>query len=164
MVSKFAKKLETVQNEWRNIGKNTLNFQKMVTNVISDYSDVRYRYCEAREASNRVILGEYKAPKLDFLHVRLDLDQGSRRKLLVIEGQDPCFGPQLFLAIRTRVRTYHHNNLGFQEAFHLWTYLFHAYTFEWDDVDSVGMGSCDRQGFPHVVRSYPRRHGEEESA
>lgn len=143
--------LAFADHDFRDIGKNVLEFQKMLKNVVSDFPDVRFRYCEAREAFNRVIFGDYKPSEKNILTVRLESVQQDVRKRLIIDCSEPSFGPQPFLAIRTRSGAYHHDNLDFQEPFRRWTYLFHADTFEWDDVDYIGVATNDSQGFPHVV-------------
>ena len=143
--------LAFADHDFRVIGKNVLDFQKMLKNVISDFPDVRFRYSEAREAFNRVVFGEYKPPEKNILSVRLNSDPHSTRKQLIIKCEEPSFGPQPFLAIRTCGGVYHHDNLDFQEPFRCWTYQFHADTFEWNGVDYIGVATNDRNGFPHVV-------------
>jgi len=143
--------LAFADHDFRDIGKNVLEFQKMLENVISDFPDVRFRYSEAREAFNRVILGDYNPPEKNILNVTLESSQHDNRKRLIIDCSEPSFGPQPFLAIRTRSGAYHHDNLDFQEPFRSWTYLFHTDTFDWDDVDYIGVATNDRRGFPHVV-------------
>ena len=138
-------------HDFRDIGQNVLDFQKMLKEVIPDYPDVRTVYSEAREAFSRAVFGEYRPRKDTILSARVEGGPGGERKRLVVECTEPSFGPQPFLAIRTRDGQYHHDNLDFQEPFRLWTYLFHSDTFEWDDVDAVGVATNDRRGFPHVA-------------
>jgi len=125
--------------------------QEMIKNVLPDYPDVRFVYSEAREAFSRAIFGEHNPPVSNMLSMELESVPGSDKKRLVIESSEPTFGPQPFLAIRTKAGNYHHDNLDFQEPFRRWTYLFHSDTFEWAEVDRVGVGSNDRHGFSHVV-------------
>ncbi len=152
--------LAFADHDFRDISENVTHFQNMLRKVIPDYPDVGFRYCEAREAFNRVLFGDYKPPEKNILSVSVDPDPRSSRKQLTIKCSEPSFGPQPFLAIRTRSGAYHHDNLDFQEPFRSWTYLFHADTFDWDDVDCVGVATNDRHGFPHVVR-LSRREAEE---
>ncbi|MBI3321646.1 MAG: hypothetical protein HYZ91_05205 [Candidatus Omnitrophica bacterium] len=139
-------------HDFRDIGKNVLTFQAMFTRVVPDYPDVRFRYTEAREAFNRVLFGEFRKPQDPLLSVRVESSyQGSSRKRLVVESSQPTFGPQPFLAIRTRVGQYHHDNLDVQVPFRKWTYLFHDDSFQWEEIDRLGVATNDQQGFPHVV-------------
>lgn len=143
--------LSFADHDFRDMGKNVRDFQKMLRRVTPDFPDVRFRYSEVREAFDRVVFGEYRPPEKNILSLRLQSEPGSRLKRLVIESNEPTFGPQPFLAIRTRTGGYHHDNLDFQEPFRRWTYLFHADTFQWDEVDCLGVATNDRRGFAHVV-------------
>ena len=143
--------LAFADHDFRDIGANVLEFQDMLQKVAPDYPDVSFRYTEAREAFGRVVFGEYKVPDTNILKVSLEQLPGTDKKLLAIESSEPTFGPQPFLAIRTSSGVYHHDNLDFQEPFRRWSYLFHADTFEWAEVDCIGVATNDRHGFPHVV-------------
>jgi hypothetical protein len=137
-------------HDFRDIGRNVTMFQTMLARLVPDFPDVRYRYCEAREAFNRVVFGDYAVPTEPLLTMKLE-SAGPDRKRLIIDSRKPTFGPQPFLAIKTRAGQYHHDNLDFQIPSRQWTYLFHEDSFLWKDIEQVGVGTNDRRGFPHVV-------------
>jgi hypothetical protein len=139
-------------HDFRDMGKNVIEFQRMLKTVVQDYPDVRFRYCEATEAFQKVLFGEQKPPTTPILKTRLENVRNSGTKLLTIECSELSFGPQPFLAIRTRAGTYHHDNLNVQEPFRLWTYPFYEHTFRWEEVQTIGIATNDRRGFPHVVQ------------
>ena len=139
-------------HDFRDVGQNVLEFQSMVQQVLPDFPDVRFRYAEAREAMNRVMFGDYRPPSRNLLSVQITPARRRDTKLLTIEADEPTFGPQPFLAIRTRGGQYHHDNLDVQTPFLKWTYTFHEDTFLWDEVEAIGVATNDRRGFPHVVR------------
>lgn len=147
---KGATLLSFSDHDFRQIGANMQTFQALLNAVVPDYPDVRFRYAEAREAFNQVLFGGYVEPRGNLLDVRVEA-AGSERKRLVIDCREPSFGPQPFLAIRTRSGQYHHDNLDFQRPFRQWTYLFHEDSFPWDEVDAIGVATNDRRGFPHLV-------------
>ena len=139
-------------HDFRDMSKNVVEFQNLLRKVTPDFPDVRFRYTEAREAFNRVIFGDYQPPQTNILKVELETGPRGDQKLLNIECSEPSFGPQPFLAIRTKSGEYHYDNLDFQEPFRRWSYLFHPDTFEWDEIDCIGVATNDRHGFSHVVR------------
>ena len=147
--------LSFADHDTRDMGLNVLECQEMLKKVIPDYPDVRFKYSEAREAFSKAVFGEHLPPASNILRMELESVPGSDKKRLVIESSEPTFGPQPFLSIRTKAGNYHHDNLDFQEPFRRWTYLFHADTFRWSEVDCVGIGTNDRRGFPHVVVKTP---------
>lgn len=63
-----------------------------------------------------------------------------------------CFGPQPFLAYRTRAGIYLHDNLDVQVPEHHWTYTFDAQTVQAHDVACVAVGSAGVDGSVAVVR------------
>lgn len=143
--------LSFADHDTRDMGLNVQECQEMIKNVLPDYPDVRFIYSEAREAFSKAIFGEYSPPAENILSMELESVPGSDKKRLVIESSKPTFGPQPFLAVKTKAGSYHHDNLDFQEPFRRWTYLFHSDTFEWPEVECAGVGSNDRLGFSHVV-------------
>ena len=143
--------LAFADHDFRDIGENVVEFLEMLQTVTPDYPDVRFKYSEAREAFSQTIFGEHNVPETNILQMKLESDSNSLRKLLTIESSEPTFGSQPFLAVKTKAGDYHHDSLDFQEPFRKWTYLFHPNTFEWSDVESVGVASNDCKGFPHVV-------------
>lgn len=138
-------------HDFRNIGENVLEFQRMLKNIASEFPNVQYKYSEARAAFQQVIFGEVKTPQQDFLTVHIESQYDGIRKQLVVETKDDNFGPQPFLAIKTKSGQYHHDTFDFQEPFRKWTYLFHSGTFAWDQIDEIGIGTNDAYGFSHVV-------------
>lgn len=139
-------------HDFRDMGKNVEECQRLLRKVSSDFPDVSFRYSEAREAFHRAVFGSYQPPSSNILNLRMESDPGRNLRRLVVESSEPTFGPQPFLAIRTKAGTYYHDTLDFQETFRKWTYIFQNDTFPWDEVDCVGLGTNDRQGFSHVVR------------
>ena len=143
--------LAFADHDFRDMGANVLEFIEMLKKVAPEYPDVRFKYSEAREAFSKSIFGEFLPPSRNILDLRLESILGSDKKRLLIDSSEPTFGPQPFLAIRTKSGHYHHDNLDFQVPKRSWTYLFHSDTFEWQDVDTVGIASNDSKGFPHVI-------------
>ncbi|MBO54724.1 MAG: hypothetical protein CL886_03595 [Dehalococcoidia bacterium] len=138
-------------HDFRDIGENVIEFQNMLKKIAPEFPNVRYIYSEAREAFQKAIFGEVKTPDPDFLKAEIEAQSIGTRKQLVVETKGPNFGPQPFLAIKTKSGEYHHDTFDFQRPFHQWTYLFHADTFEWDEIDQIGIGTNDTYGFSHVV-------------
>lgn len=143
--------LAFADHDFRDIGANVLEFRSMLKSIAPEFPDVKYKYCEAREAFQRVIFGETKICQSDFLTAHIETQKNGTRKQLVVETKRANFGPQPFLAIKTKSGAYHHDTFDFQEPFHKWTYLFHPDTFEWDEIDQIGVATNDTDGFSHII-------------
>jgi hypothetical protein len=108
------------------------------------HGDVAFHYCSAREAM-RIALGLPHTPPLRLF---LDVTQEG----LDIRAQGRTFGPQPFLALKTRAGTYFHDNLDPVEPFVHWRYAFCSETFTPEVLESVGVAACDALGNVAVTR------------
>ncbi|MGE4297653.1 MAG: hypothetical protein AB7E47_06460 [Desulfovibrionaceae bacterium] len=108
------------------------------------YGGVAFRYCTAREAM-RAALGLAEAPPL-----RLSIEQTLEG--LDIRAQGRTFGPQPFLALKTRAGAYFHDNLDPVQPFAHWRYALYSETFAPEALESVGVAACDALGNVAVAR------------
>ena len=66
--------------------------------------------------------------------------------------QGKVFGPQPFLAIKTKKKRYIHDNLDFSGDKQVWHYAFHGDTLPINDVEEIGVAANDRFGNFHIKR------------
>ena len=121
--------------------------RNMLKQVSKEYSDVEFKYCNAVEAMRKVISID-KIFKPDF-EVQIDI-RGQNRALLEIESKNKIFGPQPFLAIKTKSNQYFWDNLDFQGS-NKWSYTFDYNTLYIDAVDKVGVAANTENGVTEVV-------------
>lgn len=130
--------------------------REMIKDAAGRYPVVEFRYCEAREAM-RLALGISANPPLKF---SLSLEDGR----LSISASSPTFGPQPFLALKTKAGAYMHDNLDIQEPFRRWTYCLDEMTVPLDRLEAIGVGACDVTGnataavFDTASRRVTQRH------
>ena len=93
--------------------------------------------------------GEAPRPPLE-LEVELTRDAKGRPAALEINTkQGKVFGPQPFLAIKTRSQRFIHDNLDFSTDLNAWRYVFDVESVLPHDVEAVGVGAAD--AFGHTV-------------
>ena len=68
----------------------------------------------------------------------------------------PTFGPQPFLAIKTKENKFFHDNFDFQKPFYEWSYVFDNITFPLNKIETIGIGACDPSGNVTVVNINPK--------
>ena len=56
------------------------------------------------------------------------------------------FGPQPFLAIKTRSGQYFHDNMDLIEPGKVWAYVLDEQTFKVETLEKIGVGSAGRFG------------------
>lgn len=134
-------------HDFRDMKPEIDKMRSMLEQVSKKYPDVEFRYCNAIEAMREVI-GIDKIFKPDF-EVQIDI-RGQKRALLEIESKNKIFGPQPFLAIKTKSNQYFWDNLDFQGA-NKWSYAFDIETLSTDAVDKVGVAANTESGVTEVV-------------
>jgi hypothetical protein len=70
--------------------------------------------------------------------------EGSVLHVRCTDGQ--CFGPQPFLAYKTRTGTYIHDNFDVQTPEKHWTYVFDSQTTPPEGLEVVAVGSAGAEG------------------
>jgi hypothetical protein len=144
--------LAFTDHDFRDMARDVEYVRGLLRAAAPEYPDVRYVYSEVREAMNRVLFGELEEPGDNILSASLSPGPRGETRMLTIEASRTTFGPQPFLAVRTKGGGCYHDNLDFQEPFRRWTYVFDEMTFPWETVDCVVVGTNDARGFPHIVR------------
>ena len=67
----------------------------------------------------------------------------------VLNGE--LFGPQPYLAIKTKCGEYFHDNFDFQEAGKSFSYVFDAYTIPVDQLECVKVAGNDKYGNQCII-------------
>lgn len=134
-------------HDFRNLGTEVDFLRDLIRNSAEKYPNVKFKYCEATEAFRSMIWpdGANEEPlqletsfipesEDDVPYIQVDTRKGS------------VFGPQPFLAIRTKSRRYIHDNFDFDTSGKRWYYAFHGDTLPLEDVDIIGVASNDKYG------------------
>ena len=107
------------------------------------FHDVPYKYTEAREAF-RATLGLVPNEQLKF-DINWDKDR------MNVVARTKIFGPQPFLAIKTKSKQFFHDNFDFQVPFQEWTYNFDSITYPLSELETIGFAANDPTGNTTVV-------------
>lgn len=136
--------LSFTNHDFREIGDDIAYVHGLLKQSNQRFPDVRFEYLDGREAMRRGLDLPRPADKLDF-------SCSLNETLLEVTSNHPTFGPQPFLAIRTKDGRYLHDNFDFQENFRRWTYHFDDMTVPLDQIESFGIASNDHYGQCCVV-------------
>lgn len=143
--------LALASHDYRDLTTEVDHFRDMLAEVMKCNPDIKVRFCEAREAFNEVIGA--KARSNEKLKLRLDLkrdDHGLPNSLTIETIEGKVFGPQPFLAIKTRSQRFIHDNLDFSMDLRSWRYVFDSETVLPTDLAAVGIGANDDMGNTYV--------------
>ena len=131
--------LAFADHDYRNITKDVEKVRDMLTSVKTMYGDVDVKFSGAEEAIiNLKHYENFESPEFEILI------EGNRLTVKLIKGL--IFGPQPFLAIKTKTGDYYHDNLDVIEPFKIWSYYFDEQTLQLETISKVGIGSAGKYG------------------
>jgi len=135
--------LGITNHDFREIGADVDGFRNMLAEAKSKYHNVPFKFCECVEGFRNVIYGEDH----DFGKLELDvrLEKNDNNMILFVDTKHgQIFGPQPFLAIKTRSNRYIHDNFDFDLSLKSWTYTFDQDSVYSNDIAAIGVATNDR--------------------
>lgn len=111
----------------------------------SKYTDVDFIYADIKDAMQINLFGKKINPISDFFEVKFEKNSSNKTQMIVNTKID-TFGPQPFLALKTKNGYYYHDNFDFQIPFRKWSYTFDEHTQELEELTTIGIGSNDSFG------------------
>jgi hypothetical protein len=130
--------LSVTNHDFRDMRPDIESVHTMLVRASEQFPDVRFRYCEAREAMREVLDLPVKSPCI--------LDLNLEDNILHVQSNNLIFGPQPFFAVRNKSGEYYYDNMDFQESFRMWSYTFDESNFPLDSLDKIGVACCDSFG------------------
>lgn len=128
-------------HDYRDIRDDINEVRTMLSSVKKDFPDVKVKFAGAEDAARANILQTSKAEQEPNLELSLE-----NNILQVRSTKGALFGPQPFLAIKTKSGTYLHDNFDFQKPSSHWSYTFDSQTIELSAIDTIGVASAGLQG------------------
>jgi hypothetical protein len=147
-------------HDWRDLKSELDMVQETIVESTKKYPDVPFEYCQADEAFQEHVDSENaELPPLELSLTMIPGEEGGDVPYIMIEVvQGKVFGPQPFLAIKTRSNRYLHDNLDFANEDGRWYYAFHADTLPLDDVECIGVAANDFMGRTVVKILRPKNY------
>ena len=143
--------LAFTNHDFRDMRPDVESTHALIRKVAEDFPNVPWHHSRAKDAAQKV-LRRTDASKFE---LTVTLTPRGERLVLDIRANHDSFGPQPFLAIKTKDKRYLTDNLDLQTPRRHWTYVFDADTVLPDSLDAVGVASNDLNGHTHVVTLRP---------
>ncbi|MCW3151054.1 hypothetical protein N8H69_00805 [Achromobacter spanius] len=138
--------LAFADHDYRDIRPDVQTLRAMLQEVRKEFFDVQIRFSGAHEAAQAHVKGEAQAVQPLNLELRVE---ENRVYAKVLAGQ--VFGPQPFLALRTREGQYFHDNFDVITPGSEWTYVLDDQTIMLRSLSHIGVGAAGRFGGYHVA-------------
>ena len=143
--------LAFTNHDFRDMRVDVASTHALIRKVAQQFPNVPWQHSRAKEAAQKV-LGRTDTSKFE---LNVTLTQEADRRVLDIRANHDSFGPQPFLAIKTKDKRYLTDNLDLQTPRRHWTYVFDADTVLPNSLDTVGVACNDINGHTHVVTVRP---------
>lgn len=141
-------------HDFRNLETEVKFLYKLIKKSHNKYSDVDIAFVNAKEAFSKVAkkkekinlrplnfkVNFYRETKKDFAKIKVEVTRGK------------IFGPQPFLAIKTKNNYFYHDNFDFSATKKKWYYAFHSDTIYLKDVSEIGIAANDQLGNTCIKR------------
>ncbi|MEL4394891.1 hypothetical protein [Shewanella algae] len=133
--------LSFANHDYRDIRPDVEYVREMLQVVRSNYPEVKVKFSGATEAARD--LNEYQHE-----HEKIELNAYIiENKLFVEVSKGELFGPQPFLAIKTKTGDYFHDNFDVVSFGSKYSYVFDSQTINLNAVNKLGIASADRNGY-----------------
>jgi hypothetical protein len=132
--------LAFADHDYRALAPDVEYLQNLISQVKVEYPDIKIKFSGAVEAArDTLFLGNIDS----FVKLKAEL-HGNKLIVNVISGR--MFGPQPFLAIKSKTSSYHHDNFDVIEFGVSYSYTFDSQTIALSSVDKIGVASADKFG------------------
>lgn len=140
-------------HDFRDMAREVEDVRGMIIKASGRFPDVKFKFCEAREAFRLAVYGQDATPEP--LELKVSLEKSQKASILRVETvKGRVFGPQPFLAVKTRDGRFIHDNFDFDTTLTRWSYVFDLNSIHADDVEAIGLAANDKYGntFIEVIR------------
>lgn len=144
--------LGIANHDWREMSVEINEFRGMLNIVIQKYPEIRFKFSESVDAF-RQVLG-YSPYEVEKNSIDLNVTLKDNNLLVdILNGE--IFGPQPYLAFKTKNGEYFHDNFDFLVPEKSFSYVFDEYTIPLENIESVAVASNDKYGNTCIKKIEP---------
>lgn len=137
-------------HDFRNLEIEVEEVFKFIRHSSKKYPKVKFYFSEAKEAFQKVIYGKKYENTIKF---EVNLNTKEKIPYIIVKTTNgKVFGPQPFLAIKTKSGRYIHDNFDFDLKKNIWFYSFYHSTIDIKNVESFGVAANDKFGNSCIKR------------
>ena len=134
-------------HDFRNLDIEVDFVRNLIVESTSKYPEVRFEYCTVEDGFRRANWPEGANEEKLELSINFQPETKEDVPHIVVKTiAGKVFGPQPFLAIKTKSRNFIHDNLDFTAEAGKWGYAFHGDTLPLEDVECLSVAANDKYG------------------
>lgn len=144
--------LGLANHDWREMAVEINEFRDMLMTVSKKFPGIKFKFSETTDAFQKVI--GYSSHEIENNSLELDISL-IEHSLVVDTLKGEIFGPQPYLAIKTKSGDYFHDNFDFILTKHSFSYVFDEYTIPLENIESIAVASNDKYGNTFIKKIIP---------
>jgi len=141
--------LGITNHDWREMAIEIDGFREMLQIVAKRFPEVKFQFAETVDAFRKVIGYTTEETEKNKLTLNVSLVNDT---INVETLQGEIFGPQPYLAFKTKNGDYFHDNFDSQISRQSFSYVFDEYTIPLKNVESIAVASNDKYGNTFIKR------------
>jgi len=141
-----ASLLSFTNHDFRDMSPEIDKVWNMIVKVDRQYPKVKFKHVTAIEGMRKTLgINDLYAPEFE-----VELQRKKAASVLTVRSQHPIFGPQPFLALKTRGNQFYWENLDFDDT-QQWSYTFDFNNVWIDQIETIGIAANTSAGVVEVV-------------
>ena len=120
---------------------------KKFKNVVFKFSNAKTAFVETAKKLEKINLKPLKFKINYYKKTKKDFD-----RIQVVVKQGKVFGPQPFLAFKTKKNRFFCDNFDLSQKKDIWNYAFHSDTIPIEDLDIIAVAANDKLGNVHIEK------------
>ena len=133
--------LSFCNHDYRDIEEDIHEIYNMIKEVSKKYKQVKFKWCDAREAMRN---------SLNLNKSICKFKQINLKNRFYLKSNKPIFGPQPYLAFKTKKGEYFHDNFDIQKPFYEWSYSFDEHTVKFNTLSDFCWAANDKYGNTYI--------------
>ena len=133
--------LSFCNHDYRDIAEDINEIYNMIKEVSKKYKQVKFRWCDAREAMRN---------SLNLNKSICKFEQINFKNKFYLKSNKPIFGPQPYLAFKTKKGEYFHDNFDIHKPFYEWSYSFDEHTVKFNTLSDFCWAANDKYGNTYI--------------
>ncbi len=133
--------LAVTNHDFREMSDDTIYFNELLNKIFDKHSDVKFRYCNARQA-----LGlDSTIDEFEYEFI------GNKKNILSIKSKDQIFGPSPFFGYLTNNGKYIFDNLYIVKPYFEWLYEFDEQNCDLDQLNKIAIAANSSNGSQKIT-------------
>lgn len=135
--------LAFTNHDFRDMASEIDSVYEKIVKTAQLWPDVKFRHCDALEAARFYI----DTKSIEPLGMEVNIKEKSKlHSEMYVKTQSRLFGPQPFLALKSKSGSYYYDNFDLGDKPNMWKYAFDWQTFQRKDLEKIGVAATGPQG------------------